>query len=72
MTIALGTSVRIDSVESCARELPEEDQQWLRGLVGQLRKVVNVDRHGFMWLSFDSESPTADFCLQPNEVSIEP
>lgn len=65
-----GALVRIMSVESCARELPQEDQARIQAIVGNVRQIVEFDVHGFVWLAFTSGCSTADFCLLPAEVAI--
>ncbi|MFH1660002.1 MAG: hypothetical protein ABIG35_11890 [Pseudomonadota bacterium] len=67
---AVGSSVEIVSVESCAKELPIEDQNRLFSLVGQERRVVEIDSYGFIWLSFNASENSADFCLFPGEVKL--
>ena len=66
--LSAGASVRILSVESCAKGLPQEDQARLRALVGQVRGIVEFDRFGFVWLSFSSVEGGADFSLFPSAV----
>ena len=66
--LSVGASVRILSVESCAKGLPQEDQERLRALIGQARSIVEVDRFGFVWLCFSGAEGRADFSLVPNEV----
>jgi hypothetical protein len=68
--IVVGSTVKIQSVESCATELPHEDQKRLRSMVGSRRSVVQFDRYGFVWLSFSETECGADFCLSPGEVSL--
>lgn len=65
-----GCRVRVNSVASCAKGLPEEDQLRLKGLVGAERIVVEIDRFGFVWLSFASDEEFEDFSLFPSEVSL--
>ena len=67
--LAVGDAVCIRSVASCITELPEEDRDRLLALVGAKRTVVQVDRFGFLWLSFSAADPSADFCLLPAEVT---
>jgi hypothetical protein len=68
-SLALGSYVSVVAVASCARGLPQEDQNRLLGIVGERRKIVEIDRFGFIWLSFSSSDHTADFCLLPTEVA---
>ena len=65
-----GSVVRVLSVESCARGLPEVDQARLRGIVGRQRPVAKLDDFGFVWLSFDDQCARDDFCLMPVEVEV--
>jgi hypothetical protein len=67
--LAQGSSVTVLAVASCARGLPHEDQDRLSDIVGERRMIVEIDRFGFVWLSFSSSDPTADFCLLPAEVA---
>jgi hypothetical protein len=67
--LALGSYVNVVAVASCARGLPQEDQSRLLAIVGEKRKVIEIDRFGFIWLSFSSSDQTADFCLLPTEVA---
>ncbi len=46
--IAAGDKVLVLTVESCAHDLPAEDQVRLRSVVGQLRTVIEIDRYGFV------------------------
>ncbi|MDR2013588.1 MAG: hypothetical protein LBQ20_11285 [Rhodanobacter sp.] len=69
LSLFVGSNVRVLSVESCCTELPREDQERLRQIVGQTRRIIEFDKWGFIWLSFEAE-PTSggDFCLLPKEV----
>ena len=66
-----GSVVRIRSVTSCASGLPEDDQARLASLVGHRRPVAEIERDGFVWLSFDEGIRRSDFCLMPIEVEVE-
>jgi hypothetical protein len=66
--IRVGANVRILSVSSCARGLPEEDQVRLRGYVGQVFEVRVIDRYGMVW--FSSDGGTSDFSLRPEEIAV--
>jgi hypothetical protein len=66
--LAVGDRVVIQSVASCITELPTEDRERLLRLVGETRSVVQIDRFGFVWLSFAALERSADFCLIPREV----
>jgi len=68
--LAVGNVVVINSVASCAKSLPREDQARLFSLMGQHRAIVQFDSVGFVWLSFASPSSGADFCLLPPEVTL--
>lgn len=70
LPIAPGSLVRVLSIASCARGLPEEDQARLRGIVGRLRAVARIDDWGFVWLSFDDACVRDDFCLMGAEVEV--
>jgi hypothetical protein len=69
---ALGVDclVTVLSVASCARGLPTEDQDRLGSIVGQARRVIRLDKFGFVWLSFDTNERSDDFCLLPSEVQV--
>lgn len=69
--LRVGMQVRILTVDSCTKELPVEDQDRLRALVGKKREIIEIDDFGFVWLSFDATQRTADFCLLPVEVANE-
>ena len=69
--LALNSYVTLLSVSSCARGLPADDQDRLFSLVGERREIVEIDRFGFVWLSFSQSEMSADFCLLPTEVSID-
>lgn len=66
--LSVGDGVCIRSVESCIAGLPEEDRERLLALVGKTRTIVQFDRLGFLWLSFEASGRSADFCLFPREV----
>lgn len=69
--LSIGSNVRVLSVESCVSELPPEDQERLRRVVGQSRRIIEFDRSGFAWLSFSAEpSAGSDLCLFPKEVAL--
>jgi hypothetical protein len=59
--------VRVVSVESCASDLPSEDQARLRAIVGETRRIIEFDRSGFVWLSLGATETSANFCLLPGE-----
>jgi hypothetical protein len=67
-SIQVGAKVRVLSVSSCARGLPDEDQQRLRSYVGQQFEVQEIDRYGMIWLG--SEGGTSNFSLRPEEISV--
>lgn len=69
----VGDSVRLLSVNSCAKGLPQEDQDRLFSYVGDIRTILEVDRYGFIWLVFKEKNKNcgADFCLEPQEVRLE-
>ena len=64
----VGAVVRILSVESCASELPREDQDRLRQSVGKQCVVAEVDRFGFVWIAIDGQP--AYFCVKPEELEL--
>jgi hypothetical protein len=67
----VGGTVTVLSVDSCLSELPLEDQERLRQIVGQRRRVVTFDSSGLAWLCFVHGAPeSADFCLFPAELSL--
>jgi len=68
--LLLGDEVIVLTVESCARGLPQQDQDRLLRIVGQTRTIVDFDRFGFAWLSFSPSDLDADFCLFPNELAV--
>ena len=69
-SIEAGRVVRVLAVESCASELPAEDQERLKSMIGSLRSVARIDPHGFVWLSFDEGVLRDDFCLMRAEVEL--
>lgn len=69
-TLAIGDVVRVLSVASCARGLPDGDQARLARIEGQLRKIIEIDRFGFVWVSFSGANEFEDFCLRPTEVVL--
>jgi hypothetical protein len=66
--IPAGAKVRIDSVASCARGLPQEDRARLKSYEGKVFQVLEIDRYGMLWFGADGES--ASFSLKPNEVTV--
>ena len=68
--LALGIPVLIQSVESCAHDLPEEDQLRLRRLVGRARTILEIDEYGFLWFDSEDDDASANFCLFPKEVCV--
>ena len=67
-SIQAGATVRILSVSSCARGLPNEDQQRLHSYIGQQFEVREIDRYGMVW--FAAEAGTSNFSLRPEEISV--
>jgi hypothetical protein len=67
-SIRVGAKVRILSVSSCARGLPDEDQVRLRSYEGQLFEVQEIDRYGMVW--FGSDGGTSNFSLRPEEIAV--
>jgi hypothetical protein len=67
--IAAGDVVRILTVTSCLKGLPEEDKVLLRTIVGETREIGHIDPHGYVWLSFGGAGFNADFSLFPGEVT---
>ena len=66
--IKVGAKVRIESVASCARGLPREDQVRLKSYEGKIFQVLEIDRYGMLWFAADSGS--ANFSLKPSEVAV--
>jgi hypothetical protein len=66
--VAVGDVVRILSVTSCLKGLPDAERALLRTVVGKTRTIAAIDDHGFLWLSFDAQAGS-DFSLFPGEVS---
>ena len=69
--LAPGSSVNVLAVASCTAGLPATDQERLRKIVGKKRTIVEIDRFGFVWLSFLPSESSADFCVLPVEVSTD-
>lgn len=67
-SIRVGAKVRIESVASCARELPREDQVRLKSYEGKIFEVLEIDRYGMIWFGVDGGS--ASFSLKPTEVTV--
>lgn len=66
----VGSRVRIDSVSTWAHDRPAEDQARLKALIGETRTVVEMDRYGCAWLSWDPDGTSADFCLTVPELTF--
>ena len=66
--INVGARVRIESVASCARGLPPEDQARLKGYEGKILEVREIDRYGMIW--FGADGGSANFSLKPSEVAV--
>ena len=66
--INVGAKVRIESVASCARGLPREDQVRLKSYEGKVFEVLEIDRYGMLW--FGIEGGDAKFSLKPSEVAV--
>jgi len=67
--IVVGAQVRIVSVTSCTRGLPAEEQARIRSYEGKLLNVVEIDRYGMIWFSYEGSSDP-DFSLRPEEISV--
>jgi hypothetical protein len=63
-----GAQVRICSVESCSRGLPDADQQLMRLVVGGVHVIADIDEFGFPWFYIELNSRNASFCLLPSEI----
>jgi len=66
--IQVGAKVRIESVASCARGLPREDQVRLKSYEGKIFEVLEIDRYGMIW--FGADGGSANFSLKPSEVAV--
>jgi hypothetical protein len=66
--IRVGAKVRIESVASCARGLPQEDQVRLKSYEGKIFEVLEIDRYGMVW--FGADEGSANFSLKPREVTV--
>jgi hypothetical protein len=66
--ILVGAKVRIESVASCTRGLPQEDRVRLRSYEGKIFQVLEIDRYGMVW--FGTDGGSANFSLKPNEVTV--
>jgi hypothetical protein len=67
--LSVGDRVVIRAVASCLKELTKEERARLRALVGIERSIVDLDRFGFVWLSFSASNDNADFCLSSRDVA---
>jgi len=67
-SIQVGAKVRIESVASCARGLPHEDQVRLKSYEGKIFQVLEIDRYGMLW--FGADSGSGNFSLKPSEVAV--
>jgi hypothetical protein len=67
--VVVGAQVRIVSVRSCTRGLAAEDQERIRSYEGKLLNVVEIDRYGMIWFSYD-ESSAPNFSLRPEEIAV--
>jgi hypothetical protein len=68
--LALGIPVIIQSVESCAHNLPEDAQLRLRKLVGRAKMILEIDKYGFLWFDSEDDDASTSFCLFPKEVCL--
>ena len=68
--LIVGMRVVIRTVESCAHDLPDDDQMRLRALAGQVRQILEIDQFGFVWFDSEESEASASFCLQPVEVLL--
>lgn len=66
--LGVGAKVRIESVASCIRGLPKEEQARLRSYEGKVFEVLEIDRYGMLW--FAAETGGAPFSLRPGEVAV--
>jgi hypothetical protein len=66
--IKVGAKVRIESVTSCARGLPQEDQARLKSYEGKIFEVLEIDRYGMIW--FGADGGSASFSLRPTELAV--
>ena len=66
-----GTSVKLLAVVSCMSGLPATDQDRLRKIAGERRTIIEIDRFGFVWLSFSPVENSSDFCVLPTEVAVD-
>ena len=66
--IRVGAKVRIESVASCARGLPPEDQVRLKSYEGNIFEVLEIDRYGMVW--FRADGGRGNFSLRPGEVAV--
>jgi hypothetical protein len=65
MLVGVGDSVEILSIPHwLTHDLPLEDQTRLKSLEGKVVSINEIDKLGYLWLSF----PHSCFCLQPQEV----
>jgi len=69
-SLATDCMVTVLSVASCAEGLPRDDQDRLKKIVGQRRRIVRLDEAGFVWLCFVPDELGDDFCLFPSEVQV--
>jgi hypothetical protein len=68
--IQAGDRVRVNNIPDwLLRDLPEEDQERLKNLKGQMVTVLKFMLHGYLWLSFPDG--TEGFSLQPSDIQLE-
>lgn len=64
-----GDFVRVKSIpEWLTHDLPPEDQLRLRQHLGKLVRILKLQPHGFLWLSF--EDGTEGFSLKNADVQL--
>lgn len=67
--IGAGTRVRIARLPHwLIHDLPESEVAPLRRFEGRTLPVLHIDAYGYLWFG----EQTAQFCLRPDEVTVEP
>lgn len=68
--IIVGAMAKIAKIpEWLIHDLPPEDIDALKKVEGTTKKVIEIDKYGYIWFG-EKDSNNGWFCLKPNEIEI--
>jgi hypothetical protein len=72
-TVTVGTRIRLlEIADSVLRDLPADEQQDLRSMVGEVFEVYEIDKHGAAWVEKCWPGADGACCSRSHSIGLDP